>query len=309
MSRGAMLFLMTGTAVVLLAGGCSTVTEVGTALGTATGTITPEQAASINRGAQAMERSFKDITPEQEHYIGRSVAATVMGSYKPYDEEAANRYLNVLGQILAQASDRPETFGGYHFQLLDSDEINAFAAPGGLIMVTRGMVRCCKSEDALSAVLAHEIGHVQGNHGLRAIRSSRLTDAFTILAVESAKNLAGQNVAELTKAFEGSIGDVTSTLMNSGYSRGLEREADQAGRTRFCQDPSGSRGPRRRSAEADQRAGGGSGRRRTAGTLQEGRRRSLSPSHAQKAPICPDRRARGRGRIDRTLAVRPAGSP
>ena len=228
MSRGAMLFLMTGTAVVLLAGGCSTVTEVGTALGTATGTITPEQAASINRGAQAMERSFKDITPEQEHYIGRSVAATVMGSYKPYDEEAANRYLNVLGQILAQASDRPETFGGYHFQLLDSDEINAFAAPGGLIMVTRGMVRCCKSEDALSAVLAHEIGHVQGNHGLRAIRSSRLTDAFTILAVESAKNLAGQNVAELTKAFEGSIGDVTSTLMNSGYSRGLEREADHA---------------------------------------------------------------------------------
>jgi len=228
MSRGAMLFLMTGTAVVLLAGGCSTVTEVGTALGTATGTITPEQAASINRGAQAMERSFKDITPEQEHYIGRSVAATVMGSYKPYDEEAANRYLNVLGQILAQASDRPETFGGYHFQLLDSDEINAFAAPGGLIMVTRGMVRCCKSEDALSAVLAHEIGHVQGNHGLRAIRSSRLTDAFTILAVESAKNLAGQNVAELTKAFEGSIGDVTSTLMNSGYSRGLERDADRA---------------------------------------------------------------------------------
>jgi beta-barrel assembly-enhancing protease len=85
----------------------------------------------------------------------------------------------------------PETFGGYHFLILDSDEINAFAAPGGLIFVTRGMLRCCDSEDAVAAVLAHEVGHVQHQHGIQTIRKPALTSAFTILAAEGAGPWAG----------------------------------------------------------------------------------------------------------------------
>ncbi len=76
----------------------------------------------------------------------------------------------MLGQSLVIFSDRPETFGGYHFLLLDSNEINAFAAPGGLILVTRGMLQCCANEDELAAVLAHEIAHVEKKHGLTAIK-------------------------------------------------------------------------------------------------------------------------------------------
>lgn len=217
-----------GSAVLLLAPGCSTVAQVGTSIGTAAGVLTPEQAASINRSAEAVEKTFQDITPEQEYYIGRSVAATVLKTYKPYNNAAANEYLNLLGQTLAMASDKPETFGGYHFLILDSDEINAFSAPGGLVMISRGMIRCCKNEDALAAVVAHEIGHVQNQHGLRAIRKGRLTSALTILAMEAGKNLGGQNLAEVTKAFEGSISDITSTLMNSGYARATEFEADRS---------------------------------------------------------------------------------
>ncbi len=208
--------------------GCATVTEIGTKIGEISGKLTPEQSKSIQRSAQAVEKTYQDITPEQEYYIGRTVAATVFQTYKPYNNEAANQYLNVIGQTMAQASDRPETFGGYRFQIVDTDEINAFAAPGGLIMVSRGMLRCCKTEDALAAVLAHEIGHVQGQDGLKSIKTGRLTSALTILTAESAKNLGGMELAELTKAFEGSVTDITSTLMNSGYSRGLEREADQS---------------------------------------------------------------------------------
>lgn len=189
--------------------------------------ISQGQADSIVRGAKAIGKTVEDITPEQEYYIGRAVAATVLESYRPYPDENANRYLNVLGQTLAQASDRPETFGGYHFLILDSEEINAFAAPGGLIMVTRGMLRLCRDEDQVAAVLSHEIGHVKGLHGLKAIKTSRLTTAFTVLAAEGAKNFGGSQVAQLTQAFEGSVSDVASTLMNSGYSRDLEREADQ----------------------------------------------------------------------------------
>ncbi len=211
--------------------GCQTletVGQLGAAVGEATGTLTPEQAGSISRTTTAMAKTFDDITPEQEYYIGRTVAATVLNKYKPFNNEEANRYLNLVGQTLAQASDRPETFGGYHFVLLDSDEINAFSAPGGLVMVSRGMIRCCQNEDALAAVLAHEIGHVENQHGLRAIKKGRLTSALTILAMEGAKNLGGQNLAEVTQAFEGSISDITSTMMNSGYARAFESQADHA---------------------------------------------------------------------------------
>jgi len=190
--------------------------------------ITEDQAGSINRSASAIEKSFQDITPEQEYYIGRAVAATVLKTYKVYDNPAANHYLNVLGQALAQFSDKPETFGGYHFIILDTDEINAFSAPGGLVMISRGMIRCCDTEDALAAVLAHEIGHVENQHGLKAIRKGRLTSALTTLAVEAGKSLGGEELAEVTKAFESSIGDITSTMMNSGYSRKTEFQADRS---------------------------------------------------------------------------------
>jgi len=215
-------------AVALLPTGCSTVAQVGTLAGQASGVLTAQQAESINRAAVAVEKTYQDITPEQEHYIGRSVAATVLAAYKPCDAAALNQYVNVLGQTLALYSDRPETFGGYHFLVMDTEEVNAFAAPGGLVLVSRGLLRCCRSEDALAAVLAHEIGHVQSQHGLRAIKKGRLTSALTVLALEAGKNVAGQELAELTQAFEGSVTDITGTLMNSGYARSLENEADAA---------------------------------------------------------------------------------
>jgi predicted Zn-dependent protease len=219
-------------AALALFAGCQTlvetVTETTAAIGEATGNMKPEEIESIRKAGAALAKTFEDLTPEQEYWIGRSVAATVMGQYRPADRDALNQYVNLVGQSLAFFSDRPETFRGYHFLVLDSDDINAFAAPGGLIFVTRGMLRLCRSEDALAAVFAHEIGHVQGRHGLRAIDRSRLTSALTVFAVEGGKHLGSKDLAEVTKAFEGSIGDVSKTLMNSGYSRALEAEADAA---------------------------------------------------------------------------------
>ena len=224
------LWGLAGVAV-WLAAGCETVnqlTELGTGIAVASGAITTNEATSINRTTQAVTKTFQDITPEQEYYIGRTVAATVLLGYKAKDARDLNGYVNTVGQALAQFSTKPETFGGYHFLVLDSDEINAFAAPGGLILVTRGLLQCCETEDELAAVLAHEIGHVEKAHGLRAIKTGRLNSALTILAVEAGKNLAGEQLAEVTKAFDESINDIATTLMNSGYSRKLEYEADAA---------------------------------------------------------------------------------
>ena len=217
--------------LLLVAAGCETldvITDLGTSIAVATGDLTEEEAASIKKSSSAMGKAFDRLTPEQEYYIGRAVAASILSSYKPYDAQAANLYLNTIGQALAMASDKPETFGGYHFLIMDTDEINAFSAPGGLILISRGMLRCCKNETEVAAVLAHEIGHVELEHGLRAIKKSRWTSAFTILGAEAAKNLGSEELAELTKSFEGAITDVTSTMVNSGYARKLEQEADAA---------------------------------------------------------------------------------
>lgn len=216
--------------VIAVCSGCKAVeavTRVGTTVGAATGVISAQQAESINKSASAMGKAMEKLTPENEYYIGRAVAATLLQANKPYDNPDLNRYLNLLGQTLAAASDKPETFGGYHFLAMDTEEINAFAAPGGLILVSRGLLRCCKNEDALAAVLAHEVGHIQGQHAVNAIKKSRLTTVFTTLATEAGKSLAGEQVAQLTTALEGSISDITATLVNNGYARKFENEADE----------------------------------------------------------------------------------
>lgn len=205
-----------------------TATTVATSVGEATGTISREQGESIRKSTTAVVRSLEDFTPEQEYYIGRSVGAMVLVKYRALADARANAYLNTLGQTLARASDLPELFGGYHFIVLDSDDINAFATPGGHIFITRGLIRCCRTEDELAAVLAHEIGHVQLKHGMQAIEKARMTEALTVLAQEGAKSLGSREVAQLTKAFGGVISDITNTMINNGYSRAYEYQADAA---------------------------------------------------------------------------------
>jgi predicted Zn-dependent protease len=222
------LFLLPGAALLIVSSGCATVAEVGATVGEAAGVITPQQGQSIRRVGEAAEKTFADITPEQEYFIGRSVGATIVNTYRVYPDDQANAYLNRLGQSVARFSELPETFRGYRFLILETDEVNAFAAPGGFIFISRGMIRLCRSEDDLAAVIAHEVGHVQHRHAVKAIKNSRLTSALTILALESAKSLGGSDLAAVTEAFEGSISDITSTLMTGGYARSQEREADRA---------------------------------------------------------------------------------
>jgi predicted Zn-dependent protease len=228
-------FLLIGIAAMLMVSwslsGCRSVekvSEMGAVVGVATGLLTDDQAESLRKSTVAVAKSFQDFTPEQEYYLGRSVGAMVLHQNDPYPADALNRYINLMGQSLAMVSDLPETFGGYHFMVLDSEEINAFASPGGLIFVTKGLLRCSRSEDALAAVLAHEIGHVQNKHGLQAIKKSRITSALTTIGIAGAKSFAPGGVAQLAGTFEDSISDITKTLINSGYSREFERQADLA---------------------------------------------------------------------------------
>lgn len=179
-------------------------------------------------GARKMKTNFDytDFTPEQEYYIGRTVAALIVNKYKTLEHERIQKYINVLGKLLSQASDRPETFGGYHFAILDTPEINALSAPGGFIFLTKGLIKSCKTEDSLAAILAHEIGHIQQKHGLQAIKKSRVANAITTLAIPDTSTMSRGSLADLTKMFEKTVSDIMTTLTETGYSKTFEEEAD-----------------------------------------------------------------------------------
>ena len=193
------------------------------------GWVTQSQADGIQKSAVALRKSAADISESEEYFLGRSVSAQILGQYKPLADPRLNLYVRVLGQAMSMVGDRPATFVGYRFQVLDSAEPNAFAAPGGFIFVTKGLIDQTKSEDELAGVLAHEIAHVSLKHGLKTIRAARLTSAFSILAGEAAKSYTGDQLGKVTEAFEGSIDDVMGALVVNGYSRDKEYEADRLG--------------------------------------------------------------------------------
>jgi predicted Zn-dependent protease len=217
------------SAVALLAvllAGCSSfgVGDVASAM------FDPNKRAAVQQAASDTQKAQEDFTPDQEYYIGRTVAATIMSDprYPPSSNRQVREYLNLLGLSLAWASDVPETFGGWHFEMLDSSEINAFGAPGGFVMVSRELLRQAKSEDEAAAILAHEISHVVLRHGMAAIDKARKTAALTSIVKAGVLVAGSAQAQQLTATFGDVVGDIVKTMVNKGYSRELEYQADAA---------------------------------------------------------------------------------
>ncbi len=193
----------------------------------------PAPAAQDSKLLQLGQRSLdtatkanEDLTPTQQYYLGRAFSATILQTKKPADNTKANHYLNQIGQALALAAEQPDTYSGYRFELLDTPEINAFSGPGGFILVTKGLVKLTHNEAELAAVLAHEIGHVALEHGVKAIQTDRKTGAVVSIGADVAKTVGPDQAKDLTAAFEGSVTDLTKTIVDKGYSRETEFEAD-----------------------------------------------------------------------------------
>jgi len=215
------------TAISILA--CSTVSKMSTSVLEKQGVISEDQKDSIDKVAVAVEHSFEDLTEEQEYYLGRSVAARILTQYPAYQNDRLIAYVNKVGTAVSYTSDRPEIYGGYHFLVLDSDEINAFACPGGFVFITRGLLSTCQDEEALAGILAHEVGHICAKHGLKAIKKSRMMDAFDVLLTETSKHYNQEQLTKLTGAFDGALGDIVDQMVVNGYSRQQEYEADRLG--------------------------------------------------------------------------------
>jgi len=179
---------------------------------------------AVKTTAKAAQAS-RPINDSEEYYIGRAVAARILGSNRLCTDQELTLYVNEVGQAVARKSSRPNTYRGYHFAVLDTSEPNAFACPGGIIFVTRGLIQTCASEDELAAVLAHEVGHIANKDGINSISQARWTEVLTTLGTETAKQYAGAG-GQLISLFEGSIDDVFKTIVVNGYSRTAEEAAD-----------------------------------------------------------------------------------
>lgn len=176
---------------------------------------------------QATEKAARPISDEEEYYIGRAVAARMFLYYTLYENHELTNYINSIGKVIALHSEKPFTFGGYHFALLNSNEINAFACPGGIVFLTKGMLKLAKSEDELAAIVAHEIAHVNHRDGINSIKQARWTEALTIIGTTAAKQYGDEDLLKLVNIFENSIDDILKTLIVNGYSKTREYAADE----------------------------------------------------------------------------------
>ncbi|MCS7215724.1 MAG: M48 family metalloprotease [Thermodesulfovibrio sp.] len=176
---------------------------------------------------QATEKAVRPISEEEEYYIGRAVAARIFSYYPLYENPQLTSYINSIGKVIVLHSERPFIFGGYHFAILNTNEVNAFACPGGIVLVTRGMLNLLQNEDELAAVLAHEIAHLNHRDGINSIKQARWMEALTIIGTTAARQFGDEEMTKLVDIFEGSIDDILKTLIINGYSQTQEYASDE----------------------------------------------------------------------------------
>jgi predicted Zn-dependent protease len=171
---------------------------------------------ALNKGKKAVDTvdslTFSDA---EERQIGQEVSDNLRARYGVVQDPAVHKYVALVGTALAWQSSRPSLL--WTFIVLDTDGVNAFAAPGGFIHITRGALALIDSEAELAGVLGHEIGHVTQKHTINAIRKSN--------AVKLGSDAAGSRNALIGQF----AGLAYTNIIENAYDRGDENDADGQG--------------------------------------------------------------------------------
>jgi predicted Zn-dependent protease len=138
---------------------------------TESGRPQPRPGGSIDLGGL---RALTGFSQEEEVAIGRQAAGNLLGAAPLVKDAKLQQYVNRVGRWIASQSERSGL--AWHFGVIESNNLNAFAAPGGYIFVTKGLYRSLQSESELVGILAHEVGHVIKKHHLKILQQSRLVD-------------------------------------------------------------------------------------------------------------------------------------
>ena len=149
----------------------------------------------------------------QEVQLGKQFSREIEKEIKIYSDPVVTTYIAQLGQHLASHSQRKNIT--YHFKVVNTEAVNAFAVPGGYLYVNIGLIRAAENESELAGVIGHEIGHVVGKHGVKQMTRQLGLAAVAQLALGEDQNKLEQMVAGLA---------ANGVLMK--YSRDAEREAD-----------------------------------------------------------------------------------
>jgi predicted Zn-dependent protease len=167
-----------------------------------------------------VQKANADVNEPQEITLGEGIASNLLGAAPLLDNPAVQQYVNRIGRWLALQTERPNL--PWQFGVLDDNDVNAFAAPGGYVFITKGLLAQMNSEAELAGVLAHEISHVLRKHHLQALKKGAQTELLSDLANDALKNNGSD--PRLSK------------LVSAGtevYARGLDKddefEADRMG--------------------------------------------------------------------------------
>jgi len=162
-----------------------------------------------------------NISEQDEYEIGAMVSEKIRQRYGVVQDKSVHRYVTLVGATLATRSSRPNI--KWQFIVLDTDGVNAFAAPGGFVHITRGALALLDDEAELAGVLGHEIIHITEQHTIKAIKKSKMTD----LGIEAgAAQAPGGGLGQA--AMEKIAGKAAEMVM-AGFGRNEELESDNKG--------------------------------------------------------------------------------
>jgi beta-barrel assembly-enhancing protease len=182
----------------------------------------PESKESkILSGTKQVIASSSEIDYPTERTIGESLALEGLQRFgKPVDNPALQKYVNLVGNAVAQSSTRSTI--PYQFVVIDSPLQNAFAAPGGIVFISKALLALVENEAELAGILAHEVEHVGHKHALGTIRRSQFLQGATSISTASMKGEKGRQYTSM-------VGDLQGVLFDKGLDKNLEFEADLAG--------------------------------------------------------------------------------
>lgn len=173
----------------------------------------------LNKVQKAKEKVDElNIDDREERQLGETVSASLREKYGVVQSEELTKYVTLVGTALAQSSTRPNL--NWTFIVLDTDGVNAFAAPGGIVHVTRGLLGLVRNEAELAGALGHEITHITVKHTVRAIQKSK--------TIQMASDEAGSGTAR--DRFIARMAQAAyDKILNNEFSREDETEADKVG--------------------------------------------------------------------------------
>lgn len=184
----------------------------------------------LDTGKKVVEATREFGEPE-EIALGEGITAGFLGAAPLHKDANLQRYVNRVGRWLALHSDRPDL--PWSFGVIAGDSVNAFAMPGGTVIVSEGLLKRLGSEAELAGALSHEIAHVVMKHQLSAIQSSMRTNIAKSLASDAAGDAISRRGGNaLTQQGKAALAEVGLEAVKNGLflrplDRGMEYDADR----------------------------------------------------------------------------------